>query len=184
VQEPKGLQHQRPQRMKKKLLTVVNQQVMGFLVVGVNPRRQFDDGYQSFIKLIDRQLATSLASVSLLENEIRRGLTAAEAAALERSRLSEELAVQRSRLQRMAEVSPVGMFSIDVDGVLLEANDRWFEMTGHPRDDLYAMSWMELIHESSVPVMEAGWGRLTVDELPWSAELVSLTLAECFGCRG
>jgi PAS domain-containing protein len=145
--------------------------------VGVNPRRQFDDGYQSFIKLIDRQLATSLASVSLLENEIRRGLTAAEAAALERSRLSEELAVQRSRLQRMAEISPVGMFSIDVEGVLLEANDRWFEMTGHPRDDVYAMSWMELIHESSVPAMEAGWERLTVDELPWSAELVSLALA-------
>jgi hypothetical protein len=32
--------------------------------------------------------------------------------------------------------------------------------------------------------MEAGWGRLTVDELPWSAELVSLTLAKCFDCRG
>jgi PAS domain S-box-containing protein len=146
---------------------------MGFLVLGVNPRRQYDDDYQSFITLIDRQLATSLASVSLLENEIRRGLTAAEAAALERSRLSEELAVQRSRLQRMAEVSPVGMFSIDADGVLLEANDRWFEMTGHPRDDIYAMSWMELIHETSISAMEEGWKRLTVDELPWSAELVS-----------
>ncbi len=79
----------------------------------------------------------------------------------------------------MAEISPVGMFSIDVDGVLLEANERWFEMTGHPRDDIYAMSWMELIDESSVPAMEAGWARLTVDELPWSAELVSLALAEC-----
>jgi PAS domain-containing protein len=146
---------------------------MGFLVVGVNPRRQFDDDYSSFIKLIDRQLATSLASVSLLENEIRRGLTAAEAAAIERSRLSEELAVQRSRLQRMAELSPVGMFQVDADGVLLEANDRWFEMTGHPRDDIYQMSWMELIHETSIPVMEMGWKRLTVDKLPWSAELVS-----------
>jgi PAS domain-containing protein len=146
---------------------------MGFLVVGVNPRRQFDDAYHSFIKLIDRQLATSLASVSLLENEIRRGLTAAEAAAIERSRLSEELAVQRSRLQRIAEVSPVGMFSISAEGEVVEANDRWFEMTGHPRDDLYAMSWMDTIHESSVPTMEKGWKRLTIDELPWSAELVS-----------
>lgn len=99
----------------------------------------YDDDYQGFIKLIDRQLATSLASVSLLENEVKRGLTAAQAAAIERSRLSEELAVQRSRLQRMAEVSPVGMFSIDTDGVLLEANDRWFEMTGHPRDTTHAM---------------------------------------------
>jgi PAS domain-containing protein len=151
----------------------LRQQVLGFLVVGVNPRRQFDDDYQSFFKLIDRQLATSLASVSLLENEIRRGLTAAEAAALERSRLSEELAAQRSRLQRVAEVSPVGMFSVSADGVLLEANDRWFEMTGHSRDTFFPMSWMEAIHEDSNPVAEAGWRRLTVDELPWSAELVS-----------
>ncbi len=133
----------------------------------------FDDDYQSFIKLIDRQLATSLASVSLLENEIRRGLTAAEAAALERSRLSEELAAQRSRLQRIAEVSPVGMFSCGVDGVLLEANDRWFEMTGHPRDSIFAMSWMEQVHENSVSAIESGWRRLTIDELPWSGELVS-----------
>lgn len=81
--------------------------VMGFLCIGVNPRRPYDEDYESFIQLLDRQLATSLASVSLLETEVLRGLTAAEAAALERSRLSEELAVQRSRLQRIAEVSGI-----------------------------------------------------------------------------
>lgn len=42
--------------------------------------------------------------MTLLEAEVRRGFTAAKAAALERSRLTEELAVQRSRLQRIAEV--------------------------------------------------------------------------------
>lgn len=140
--------------------------VMGFLVVGVNPRPPFDDDYQSFIRLLDRQLATSLASVTLLEVEVRRGLTAAETAALERSRLSEELAVQRSRLHRIAEISPVVMFSIDSEGVSLEANDRWFEMAGHPRNTVYAMSWMDKIMESSVAVMEKGWERLTVDGIP------------------
>jgi len=75
----------------------------------------------------------------------------------------------------MAEVSPVGMFSIDSEGLLLEANDRWFEMTGHPRDSAYEMSWMEVIKETSVPIMEDGWKRLTVDHMPWSAELVRLT---------
>lgn len=61
--------------------------VMGFLTVGVNPRRPFDEDYQSFIRLMDRQLGSSIASVTLLEAEVRRGFTAAEAAALERSRL-------------------------------------------------------------------------------------------------
>ena len=145
--------------------------VLGFLVVGVNPRRQFDDDYQAFIRLLDRQLATSLASVSLLEAEVNRGLTAAEAAALERSRLSEELAVQKSRLQRIAEVSPVGMFSIDSNGLLLEANDRWYEMTGHATDTISPFSWKEHFHESSIALIDEGWHRLTVDEVPWSAEL-------------
>lgn len=145
--------------------------VLGFLVIGVNPRRPYDSDYEDFTKLLNTQLAASLASVTLFEEEIRRGNNAAEAAALERSRLSEELAVQRGRLQRIAEVSPVGMFSIDPEGLLLEANDRWFEMTGHARDGAYDMSWMDTILESSRPIMEKGWERLTVDRLPWSAEL-------------
>lgn len=78
--------------------------VLGFLFIGINPRRPYDDDYEGFVQLIDRTLATALASVSLLEAEVLRGLTAAEAAALERSRLSEELAIQRSQLQRIAEV--------------------------------------------------------------------------------
>ena len=78
--------------------------VLGFLFIGINPRRPYDNDYESFVQLIDRTLATSLASVSLFEAEVVRGLTAAEAAALERSRLSEEIAYQKSMLQRIAEV--------------------------------------------------------------------------------
>ncbi|KAH9220231.1 hypothetical protein DL95DRAFT_44108 [Leptodontidium sp. 2 PMI_412] len=145
--------------------------VLGFLVVGVNPRRPFDDDYHGFIQLLDRQLATSLASVTLLEAEVRRGFTAAKAAALERSRLTEELAVQRSRLQRIAEVSPVGMFSVDPAGLLLEGNDRWFEMTGHSRDKIFAMSWMETVHSDSIATIQEGWKIMTEQGIPWSSEL-------------
>jgi PAS domain-containing protein len=81
-------------------------------------------------------------------------------------------------LQRIAEISPVVMFSIDSEGVLLEANDRWFEMAGRPRNTVYAMSWIDTIMESSVAVMEKGWERLTVDGIPWSAGLVGQTLRQ------
>jgi PAS domain S-box-containing protein len=103
----------------------------------------------------------------LFEEETRRSHTT-EA---ERSRLSEELAVQRSRLQRIAEASPVGMFSISRAGLILEANDRWFQLTGHPRDELYEMSWVELYKESSLSKLQEGWARLTKDGRSWSAEL-------------
>jgi PAS domain S-box-containing protein len=148
-----------------------NENVLGFLVVGINPRRPYDDDYQAFINLLNRQLATSCASVTLFEEEIRRGATAAEAAALERSRLSDELAFQRSRLQRMAELSPVGMFSLSMDGILTDANDRYFDMTGHPRDEVHEMSWVDSLLESSRTIAEEGWAQLKNNFTPWSAEL-------------
>lgn len=116
---------------------------------------------------MNRQLATSLTSVTLFEEEIRRGQTTE----VERSRLSEELAVQRSRLQHIAESSPVGMFSVSNTGLILEANDRWFELTAHPRDELYEMSWMQVFKESSILTMQEGWSRLTKDGMAWLAEL-------------
>ena len=34
---------------------------LGFLILGINPRKRFDDDYQVFIELLRRQLATSMA---------------------------------------------------------------------------------------------------------------------------
>ncbi|KAH8809098.1 M40J, histidine kinase-group XI protein [Xylogone sp. PMI_703] len=148
-----------------------SENVMGFLMIGVNPRRPYDDDYKSFISLLNRQLATSLASVTLFEEEINRGYAVAQAATIEHFKLSEELAIQKSRLQRIAEVSPVGMFSVDQFGTLLGANDRWFEMTGHLRDNAYEKSWMDTVAESSRPTIEDGWKTLSIEGLPWTGEL-------------
>ncbi|KAB8297813.1 hypothetical protein EYC80_001611 [Monilinia laxa] len=144
---------------------------LGFLVIGVNPRRPYNSDYESFIKILNRHLANSLASVTLFQDEIRRGNDAAEVAAAERLGLYEELALQKSRLQRIAEVSPVGMFSVDSDGVLLEANDRYYEITNLSRDTASKMSWMDRIAPSSIPTMVKGWEKLTVHNQPWSGEL-------------
>lgn len=35
--------------------------VLGFMILGVNPRRRYDDDYKVFIELLSRQLATSMA---------------------------------------------------------------------------------------------------------------------------
>lgn len=45
---------------------------LGFLIVGLNPRRRYDADYERFTRLWSRQLATSAASVMLLEQEISR----------------------------------------------------------------------------------------------------------------
>lgn len=144
---------------------------LGFVVIGVNPRRPYDAHYESFVKLLSKQLANSLASVTLFQNEIRRGTNAAAIAAAERLGLYEELARQKSRFQRIAEASPVGMFSVNNEGQLLEANDRFHEITNHPRDTSFKMSWLDTIAPSSLPTMIKGWEKLLVDNKPWSGEL-------------
>lgn len=58
--------------------------VLAFLVLGVNPRRPYDDEYKSFATMFNRQLATSLASTILFEEETRRMRDAFEAAHLEK----------------------------------------------------------------------------------------------------
>jgi len=47
-----------------------SENVLGFLIVGLNPRRLYDEDYQLFIQVMNRLFATSLASVVLFEEEI------------------------------------------------------------------------------------------------------------------
>ncbi|KAM0551228.1 hypothetical protein ACHAPJ_008573 [Fusarium lateritium] len=144
--------------------------VLAFLVLGVNPRRPYDDEYESFATLLNRQLATSLASVILFEEETRRSRDAVEAAALEKEELTQQLNLQASRLRRMTELSPLGMFLASPEGILREANDRFYEMTGHVRDGPTDTLWVDLMR-SSGSIMEEGWHCLTQEILPWSGEV-------------
>ncbi|QDS74420.1 hypothetical protein FKW77_005958 [Venturia effusa] len=146
--------------------------VMAFLLLGVNPRRPYDSDYKAFSNMLNRQLATSLASVILFEEEIRRGRDAAEEAALEQEQLTQALDLQTSRLKRMTALSPLGMVNISPKGVIREANDRYFEMTGHPRDHVHEFSFMDHINEASRRPLMDGWLRMVVDHFPYTGELL------------
>lgn len=146
--------------------------ILAFLLIGVNPRRPYDEGYKAFTSMLNRQLATSLASYMLYEDEVRRSRDMAEAAALHQEHLSQQLALQTSRLRRMTELSPLGMFLVSPEGVLREANGRYYEMTGQPKEDNFsAMSWKKQIIEPIKKVVDAGWHRMVVDHLPWNGEV-------------
>lgn len=60
--------------------------VLAFLVLGVNPRRPYDNEYKAFANMFNRQMATSLASTILLEEETKRIRDAFEAAHLEKGK--------------------------------------------------------------------------------------------------
>ncbi|KAK0118177.1 hypothetical protein ONS95_012482 [Cadophora gregata] len=141
--------------------------ILGFLVMGINPRRPYDDDYSLFIQLLGRQLATSMASVVLFEEEIRRGQRAAQLAALDRQELSKQLDLRtreavesETRFTRMAEFAPVGMFIADGSGAITFSNDTWWEITRHPRGVNSANTWMDSIKDEDRAGVQAIWNKL------------------------
>src|SRR5690606_8632337 len=113
--------------------------VMGFLLLGLNPRRPYDNDYRQYISLLSQKLATSLASIVLLGEEARSGRTAAEQAAVDQAVLKEKLEVQTKEAneslqmcEAVAEFVPVGMSFGDPEGNITYANDAWYKITGYP----------------------------------------------------
>jgi PAS domain S-box-containing protein len=62
------------------------------------------------------------------------------------------------------------MFYLDSDGLVLEANERWYEMTGYPKDSPNTISWTDSIHPDSLSVMEQGLPQMFSGSA-WSGEL-------------
>ncbi|KAF2268358.1 hypothetical protein CC78DRAFT_22326 [Lojkania enalia] len=150
---------------------------LGFLVMGVNPRRPYDDDYNLFVQLLSRQLATSLASVVLFEEEIRRGQKAAKLASEERFNLSEQLAARtqeardsETRFTRMAEYSPAGLFIADHAGRITYCNDTWYEITRVPKEPDKTDRWIEYVKEDDQTIVREHWKRLVENATPINVE--------------
>ncbi|ESZ97238.1 putative histidine kinase M3YPp [Sclerotinia borealis F-4128] len=182
--------------------------VLGFLIIGLNARREYDDDYRLFIELLTRQLATSMAAAVLVEDDLQRGRMAAERAYQDRNRLSRKLEIQaheaaeiESRFRRMADLAPVGMFHVDVDGNIVYANEVFYGLTEHPRnsnipihfldkegsyglspvpnvtfaDKFIAKGWYGSLMEEDLPLMELNWKKL-MDGEPVAFEIRLRTL--------
>jgi len=109
--------------------------ILGFMVIGLNPRRPYNDDYHQFILIATRLLSTSLTSILLHEEDIgRRERTIANAEAM-KLELKQQLAetqkeVERSALkfQRFAERADIGIFILDMDGVYSYRNEAWYSI--------------------------------------------------------
>ncbi|KAK0632800.1 hypothetical protein B0T14DRAFT_445817 [Immersiella caudata] len=152
--------------------TTAGEAVVGFIVLGINPRLQFNADYQLFVSLLSRQLATSMASVVLFEEEIKRGQRAARLAALDRQELSMQLHLRTQeaveseyRFSRMAEFGPVGMFITDGGGRITYCNEMWWKISGHQKSGSAPDSWMQSIRDEDRAGVESVWRRLVEEKL-------------------
>lgn len=150
---------------------------LGFLVMGTNPRRPFDEDYELFVQLLARQLATSVASVVLFEEEIRRGERAARLAAQDRIELSNLLAARTQeaveseiKFTRMAQLAPVGMFTADSTGRLNYCNDTWYDLSSYPKRDSVGDDWLEYVADEDRPFVARQWHEIVDEKASISAE--------------
>lgn len=102
-----------------------NAQVEGFVILGINPRRPFDNGYQKFVHVMLRLLATSLASIALFESEVKQKERAIEDAASLQQQLLNEIEAKEKKFQSFAERSDVAIFIMDAMGKYTHRNRRW-----------------------------------------------------------
>ncbi|KAL9125840.1 MAG: hypothetical protein Q9217_005015 [Psora testacea] len=151
---------------------------LGFLVMGINPRRPYDDDYSLFVQLLSRQLATAMASVVLFEEEIARGRRAARLAAKEQVELSEQLKataqqVEESeiRFTRMAELAPVGMFIADSMGKITYCNERWYEISKVPKSSLGRDNWMSSVMSEDKDRLSKLWADLVENAVGLDTEI-------------
>lgn len=127
-------------------------QPLGFLLLGLNPRRPYDHDYQLYLQLLNRQLTTTIASVILFEEEIAKGKRAAQAAAKETTALSEQLkqkveqvAVNEAKIALLTELNPAAMFVADTDGNLTYCNETWYQTMTTGEERVESGEWMSSI---------------------------------------
>ena len=150
---------------------------LGFLVMGVNPRRPYDDDYSLYIQLLTRQLATTMASVALFEEEKAKGKRAARLAAQDRVALSEQLAIRtqeaaesETKFTRMAAFAPVGIFIADSQGRLTYTNDKWNEISKVPKGLESTDQWMDCVKEEDQEALKHLWSELVNDGVALNTE--------------
>ena len=151
---------------------------LGFLVMGVNPRRPYDDDYSLYVQLLSRQLATAMASVVLFEEEIARGRRAARLAAQDRIELSEQLAARtqeavesETKFTRMAEFAPVGIFIADSQGKIAYCNEKWYEISKVPKGLEGTDEWMDFVKDEDKETVRHLWSDLVHNAVPLNAEI-------------
>jgi len=149
-----------------------NEQVEGFLILGTNPRRPFDDEYQQFVHVMMRLLATSLASAVLFDEEVRQREKVIGQAAELQEQLLAELQMKEKRFQRHVERSDVAIFIMDAAGKYTYRNRRWYDLFEVAVDDEDAMSaWLNIAFPEDIAKCEGMFGKLVMQKEPVTFEL-------------
>ncbi|KAG8533841.1 uncharacterized protein KY384_001582 [Bacidia gigantensis] len=151
---------------------------LGFLFMGLNPHRPYDKDYQLYVQLLNRQLATTMASIVFFEEEISRSAKAAEAAAKEKELLKYELRETaeaawdtEDKFKMLADLNPSGLFIANFDGTIMYSNRTWFDNMRVTEHEIQYRNWMGVIAKEDRGRFEDAWTALVQDNVDLDEEV-------------
>lgn len=142
--------------------------IMGFFILGVNPRRYANDEMTRFVVSLNETL---LKAVMILESPVeqRKLLMHTDNTHIQLERLSRQLSVAKLKNEknqetfgRMAENAPIGIFLYLADGTPVFTNDQFLALLGETREDYYekaktGFAWRDCIHPDDEELAKSAW---------------------------
>ncbi|KAF1973670.1 putative histidine kinase HHK15p [Bimuria novae-zelandiae CBS 107.79] len=124
--------------------------VSGYLIVGTNPYRPFDDACQQFLKELSR-IVSSVMTAAFSAARIR-----------ERQRkLEDDLAFSDMKLRHLIEHVSVGMIHMGLDGSIIWANDQYYTLSGMSAEaQIGLFKFWDVYMEEDLPRLHEAWDTL------------------------
>ncbi|KAF4555590.1 Histidine kinase-, DNA gyrase B-, and HSP90-like ATPase-like protein 3 [Elsinoe fawcettii] len=148
---------------------------VGFLIIGLNPRRPFDTRSKTFVQVL-RDSLTKAAATTTLPSAARnreRQLEELHQSLLQRLHQS-TLESQRlkARFERMSGSAPVGMFMFSPDGkTAMYANDEYYSMLDLTKEELAQEGgWAHKIHQDDVVRVVNAFEKIVRENTPVTIE--------------
>lgn len=135
--------------------------VFGYLVIGTNPYRPFDDSCRQFARDLNRTVSTIVSAAITFEISESR-----------REQLESDLEFSNLRLRHLVEHASVGMCHISVDGHMLWANDRYYDLAGSDaKQHISDYSFYDAYLDEDRPKVEEAWTDLVAGKVRNNVEL-------------
>ncbi|KAK4543586.1 hypothetical protein LTR36_005481 [Oleoguttula mirabilis] len=156
----------------------VNSELLGILVLGLNPRCPYDQEYSAWVLLLAELVEKTAVLISLPEEQRRAKQSADDtnSALVQRLRIT-TLQAERSdaRFVRMANSAPTGMYMFDHEGTSIHVNDAYLDMIGQTREQHDTMtpatsSWDETVHPDDMHLFLGAWKSLVEQKGPVTCE--------------
>ncbi|KAH7324107.1 hypothetical protein BKA65DRAFT_555769 [Rhexocercosporidium sp. MPI-PUGE-AT-0058] len=137
--------------------------LLAFLVIGLNPRRPWDEDYRSFLLSLTQQVPNPQLSAVILREEVERRQFLARQEAIDRDRLSRQLSESETKFARFATRAPIGLAVLSPDGFAHSANDLWKELTQLPVSSK-RVAWESVLVEGEIGPVNAAWDKMLAEK--------------------